>query len=89
MLEIGAGERERELLAAVSSEDVARPQVLTPAARNLLQEPIASLVTVVVVVLLEPVQVEDRDAERRAAAICPGELAAKLLVPGAAIEQPG
>ena len=62
--EIAAGQRERELLAAVAGEDVGRPQLLAPRGGELLQQPVAGLVAVDVVVVLEPVEVEDPDAER-------------------------
>src|SRR5258705_2432514 len=86
MLEVGAGESEGELLPPVPGEDVAGAQALAPAAGELLEESIARLVAMCVVVLLEAVEVEDRHAEQCPAAIGSCQLASELLVPGAAVE---
>src|ERR1700754_349113 len=89
MLEVRAGQGQGELLSPVAGEDVPGAQTLAPGAGDLLEEAVPDLVAVGVVVVLEPVQVEDRDAECRAAAIGAGDLAVELLVPRPAVEQPG
>src|SRR5436190_474054 len=89
VLEVRTGQGQGELLASVAREDVARAEVLAPGTADLLEEAVPRLVAVGVVVLLEAVQVEYRDAERGAASVRAGELASELLVPGPAVEQAG
>ena len=87
--ERAARERDGELLAAVAGERVAGPELGDPGGRALLQEPVAGLVTALVVVVLEEVEVEHRDAERLVVAAGARQLARELLLPGAAVEEPG
>src|SRR6476661_3224622 len=63
-LEVVLAQQHDELLAAVASERVARAQLRTPGGGRLLEEAVPGLVAMVVVVGLETVEVEDRDADR-------------------------
>ena len=87
--EVAAGQRERELLAAVAGEHVGSSQLVAPGGRELLEHPVAGLMAVHVVVVLEPIEVDDPDAERSRLALRSGELAIERLVPGAAVGQAG
>ena len=82
------GSATRELLAAVAGERVARPELGDPGGRALLEQPVAGLVAALVVVVLEEVEVEHRDAERIALRAGARQLARQLLLPAAAVEQP-
>ena len=89
VVDVAAGQRERELLAAVASEHVGGAQLRRPRGGDLLQQPVAGLMAVVVVVDLELVEVGEPHAERRPLALRPRELALERLVPRAPVGQAG
>ena len=74
-LDTGAvAEHDRELFAAVAGQQVGAAHPGAPGSGGFLEEPIAALVAVVVVVAFEVIQVEQRDIEPAAVAADPGHL---------------
>ena len=82
-------QQQRELLAAVASQDVALAELVAPGRTDLDQEAVAGLVAVRVVVALEVVEVEERDrgpASRGGGCV---QRLRQLLVPGSPVGEAG
>src|SRR3954452_5772190 len=80
---------ERELLAAVAGQQIARAQAARPGDGRRLEQDVAGEVAALVVEALEAVDVEHGDAQRRPVAARAAELAPEGLLPGAAVRQAG
>ena len=72
LVEVRLGEHDQELLAAVTSEEVVRPERLAAARRDLPQHLVAGLMAVGVVDPLEVIGVDHRDRERAGVALGSG-----------------
>src|SRR5205085_9743221 len=84
-----ARQDDAELLPAITGEEVVGAQHAPPCPGGLLQQAIPGLVAAAVVVALEAIEVEHRDAERRAATPGSRDLARELLLPGPPVGEPG
>ena len=83
--EVCAGQDERELVAADAAGELAAARDAAQARADLREHLVAGDVAVRVVQLLEPVEVHDRDGERRALAIRARDLAGQPLLERAAV----
>ena len=86
---VGALEEDGELVAADPAEQVAGAEDAGPAAGDLGEQPVAGLVAVAVVHVLEAVEIEQDDAERPARAPRAAEGLVERPVPGAPVREPG
>ena len=89
LLERAVGQDDEELLAAEADDRVGAAQLRVPGDRAFAQDRVAGEVAVGVVVGLEVVDVDDRQAERRLGAAGPRHLARQLLVERAPVRQAG
>ncbi len=87
VLLVGVRERDRELVAAQTRQDVGGAQPVAQQVRGRDQRLVSDPVTERVVDLLEVVQIEHRDNATAAVAPRIGELARELLIEAAAIEE--
>ena len=78
-----------ELVAAEPGEEVRSPEGARPCVRAAPDQPISLFMTVRVVDLFEPVEIEHRNAQRPPGALSERELLVEPLVPGPAVGQPG
>ena len=83
----GAGQQQRELVAAEARDQPGLADDLLQARAELRQQPVAGVVAERVVELLEAVEVDHRDRQRRVVAAA--ELAVEALVEEPAVREPG